>query len=384
MSSMAERAYFDYCATTPLHPQVLETVLACLKTHFGNPSSLHAEGRRAEKLLNHAREQVARSLGAAPDEIIFTSGATEANNLALQGVMARSGPEKNHLITSAIEHHATLHTAEALEREGYKLTILPVDPNGYVDPESVRDGLRPETALISIMYVNNETGALQPIDEITSIAAQHGVPLHTDAVQAVGLFPINVKASGIDLLSLSAHKIYGPKGAGVLYIRGGMELSPLLYGGSQEGGQRAGTENVAGIAGLGAAMQLVQSKRVEEAARLQKLRELLVDRINAAIPGAIVNGVPERTAPHVISVSFPRADAEMMLFRLDQEGFAASMGSACNAESVEPSHVLQAMGLPMDDIQGTLRISIGYPTTGDEIDRLIDVLPGIVEECSVG
>lgn len=380
---MPDRTYFDYCATTPVHPQVLEAMLPCLQDAYGNPSSLHAHGRAAAEILNQARQKIADAIGADPHEIIFTSGATEANNLALQGPLRAAGDEKTHLITSAIEHHAVLHTAEALTSQGYEISVVPVDHVGNVDPESVRAAIRPTTALISIMFVNNEVGSLQPVDDIARIAHANGVHFHTDAVQAVGMYPVDVHASGIDLLSLSAHKVYGPKGVGALYIRDGIDLLPILYGGPQERQLRAGTENLPGIVGLGAAMHLVRKERDQEANRLHRLRQQLINRIQSEIPNANVNGHPDRAAPHILSVSFPGADAEMMLFRLDQHGFSASMGSACNAESVEPSHVLQALGLPNGHIHGTLRFSLGYPTLSDDIDRLISILPAIAEECTV-
>jgi cysteine desulfurase len=380
---MAERSYFDYCATTPVNSSVLESMLPCLTDEFGNPSSLHQHGRAADDLLEHARQQVADVISANPDEITFTSGATEANNLALYGVLNTSSADMPHLITSAIEHHAVLHTAEMLKSQGADLTVLPADRSGLVDIEDVHKAIKSTTALISIMYVNNEIGSVQPIPQIASLARDRGVVFHTDAVQALGLFSIDVHSLGIDLLSLSAHKIYGPKGVGALFVRDGIELKPLIYGGPQEGNLRAGTENLPGIVGLGAASELVRNKRTEQAARLGALRQDFINRLKSVIPDAIINGPDEHAAPHVISTSFPGSDAEMMLFRLDQAGFAASMGSACNAEAIEPSHVLLALGLPIDHIQGTLRFSLGYPSNSGGIDRLISVLPEIVEQCQV-
>ncbi|MGD8622139.1 MAG: cysteine desulfurase family protein [Anaerolineales bacterium] len=380
---MPERTYFDYCATTPVNPAVLESMLPCLTEQFGNPSSLHYRGRAADELLEKARQQVANAIGASPNEITFTSGATEANNLALHGVLKPDGPEQNHLITSAIEHHAVLHTAEMLQSQGVDLTVLPVNQDGLVNPKDIQSALQSNTALISIMYVNNEIGSVQPIAEIASLAHEHDIIFHTDAVQALGMYSIDVHALGIDLLSLSAHKIYGPKGSGALYVRDGLVLKPLIYGGPQERELRAGTENLPGIVGLGTAIELVQNKRIEQSTRLRILRQHFVNRLQSEIPGGVINGPREHTAPHVISVSFPGSDAEMMLFRLDQAGFAASMGSACNAESIEPSHVLLALGLEPDRIQGTLRFSLGYPTDEEDIEHLMSVLPGIVEECQV-
>ena len=378
---MVDRTYLDYCATTPVAPAVLEAMLPCLQEQFGNPSSLHGSGREADALLDHARARVARGIGADSQEIVFTSGATEANNLALNGILRSGSRERKHLITSAIEHHAVLHTAEALVEQGFEWTVLPVDADGCVRPEDLRAAIRPDTALISIMYANNELGSLQPIAELAAIAAEKGVPFHTDAVQAIGYYAVDVHALGIDLLSLSAHKIYGPKGVGALYVRAGLELTPQLLGGPQEHNLRAGTQNLPGIVALGAAVQLVSEKRVAEAQRLRSLRRTFVDQVESKLSGAVVNGDPERSAPHVISISFPGADGEMMLFRLDQEGFEASMGSACNADSIEPSHVLQALGLPMDHVQGTLRFSLGYPTREKDLEKLISVLPEIVEQC---
>jgi cysteine desulfurase len=380
---MVERTYLDYCATTPVAPAVLEAMLPCLQDQFGNPSSLHSSGHEADALLARARAQVAQDIGADPEEIVFTSGATEANNLALNGILRRGSPERTHLITSAIEHHAVLHTAEALARRGFELTVLPVDTEGCVRPEDLRAAIRPHTALISIMYVNNELGSLQPIADLAAIAVEQSVPFHCDAVQAIGYYAVDVHALGIDLLSLSAHKIYGPKGVGALFVRKGIELAPQLLGGPQEHNLRAGTQNLPGIIALGAAMQLVSEKRAEEAQRLCSMRQAFIDQLKSTLPGAVVNGDPERTAPHVISVSMPGADGEMMLFRLDQEGFEASMGSACNAEAIEPSHVLLALGLPMDHIQGTLRFSMGYPTRERDLENLIAVLPEVVEQCRV-
>jgi cysteine desulfurase len=370
------RTYLDYCATTPVHPHVRAAMMAALESDFGNPSSLHWAGQKAAGLLKQAHADVASALGCAPEEIIFTSGASEADNLALFGTLRLR--KKSHLITSAIEHHAILHAAQELEREGHTVSYLPVDGRGRTDPENVRRAIRPETALISIMLVNNEVGSIQPIAEISAIAKEHDVPFHTDAVQGMGLLDVDVQTLGVDMLSLSAHKIYGPKGIGALYVRQGMELRPLIVGGSQESSRRAGTENMPGIVGLAAAIQLVREHQAEERSRMLGLREYLIDSLRAIDPSVIVNGPEDEVAPHIVSVSFPGADAEMLQIRLNNEGFAVSLGSACNSKSIEPSHVLTAMGLPREQIESTLRISFGMPTTRDEVDLFARTLTRLI------
>ena len=371
---MNSRIYLDYCATTPIHPNVRDAMMCVLDADFGNPSSLHWAGKDARELVDQAREDVARGIGCRPDEIIFTSGATEADNLALFGMLSLFPSEEAHLITSAIEHHAILHAAYRLEQEGYAVTYLPVDGRGVVDPEDVQKAIRPQTRLISIMSVNNEVGSIQPIAEIGKIAREHGVRFHTDAVQAISLFDVNVDELNVDLLSLSAHKIYGSKGVGALYVRSGIELAPMLFGGPQERSLRAGTENVPGIVGLGAAMNLVREHRAEERARLAALRKYLVDRLQALGPEVSVNGAEETAAPHIVSVSFAGVDAEMMQIRLNNEGVAVSLGSACNSKSIEPSHVLTAMHLSAEQIESTLRVSLGMPTTREEVDFLLEAI----------
>ena len=376
---MKQRVYLDYCATTPVHPEVRSAMLAALDENFGNPSSMHWAGQRAAELVQSARQEVAEGIGCEPGEIHFTSGATEADNLALLGIMNRFLPGKAHLITSAVEHHAILHTVEKLQQQGYSVTILPVDHEGMVDPVKVGKAIQPDTKLVSIMLVNNEVGTIQPVAEIARIAHRTGALMHTDAVQGMGLPGWNVDTLNVDLLSLSAHKIYGPKGIGALYVRNGTDLEPQIFGGPQEGSLRAGTENVPGIAGLGSAIKLVGSQRNAQHKRLAGLRTYLAEQLGERIPGAIVNGPAQQVAPHVLSVSFPGADGEMMLVRLNAEGIAVSLGSACTTKSIEPSHVLTAMGLPIEQVGGTLRISFGFPTSKDELDRLIEVMPNIVE-----
>jgi cysteine desulfurase len=381
---MSERVYLDYCATTPLHPQVHDKMLLALEKSFGNPSSMHWAGREAAGLLDEARQQVAESLACQPEEVIFTSGATEADNLALLGVMLNGMPEHSHLITTAVEHHAILHTARHLESKGFKVTILPVDGQGLVEPQAVREAIRPETALISVMHVNNETGAVQPVGEIGRLAREHGIWMHSDAVQSMGLLDIEVDDLHVDLLSISAHKIYGPKGCGALYVRRGTPLAPLLHGGVQEGGLRPGTENIPGIAGLGEAAALTLAKKGAERLRIAQLRDRLVEGLQERIPGLVINRPAAAWAPHVVSASFPGADAEAMLLHLTRHGVAASMGSACTAKSIEPSHVLAAMGLPAAQIQGTLRFSLGYFTTEEEIARLLSWISDIYERSLSG
>lgn len=375
---MSDRIYLDYCATTPVHSSVLNAMLRVLDADFGNPSSLHWAGKDVRDVMAQSRLDVANGLGCRPEEIVFTSGATEADNLALFGTLRLYPRNEAHLITSAIEHHAILHAARRLEQEGYGVTYLPVDEHGLVDPEDVRKALRPQTKLISIMSINNEIGSIQPLAEIGGLARAHGVRFHTDAVQAVGLFDVNVDELNTDLLSLSAHKIYGPKGIGALYVRSGTELAPMMFGGPQEHSLRAGTENVPGIVGLGAAMNLVREHRAEERVRLMMLRQYLVSRLRALGPGVIVNGGEETSAPHVVSVSFTGVDAEMMQIRLNDDGIAVSLGSACNSKSIEPSHVLTAMHLSQEQIESTLRISLGMPTTKDELDILLDAVSRIM------
>jgi cysteine desulfurase len=379
---MSSRIYLDYCATTPVHPSVRDAMLHALDTDFGNPSSMHWAGTDAKRRIDESRMDIAHGIGCRAAEIIFTSGATEADNLALFGTLHRFPSDEAHLITSAIEHHAILHAAQQLEQEGYSVTYLPVDGNSLVDPDDVRRAIRPETKLVSIMYVNNEVGSIQPIVEIGRIAQGHGVRFHTDAVQAIGTFDVDVDELNVDLLSLSGHKIYGPKGIGALYVRSGIEVAPMILGGPQERSVRAGTENVPGIVGLGAALHLVREHRMEERTRLSELRKCLIDGLRDVGPTVIVNGSEEAVAPHILSISFIGMDAEMLLIRLNAEGVAVSLGSACNSKSIEPSHVLTAMKLPQEQIESTLRISLGLPTTRDEIDRLLQaitrVLPRVV------
>jgi cysteine desulfurase len=380
---MSSRIYLDYCATTPVHFRVREKMSRALDEDFGNPSSMHWAGKDSKHLMAQARAEVADGIKCQSDEITFTSGATEADNLALFGTLHQFPPNKAHIITSSIEHHAILHAAEHLEHEGHSVTYLPVDENGLVNPEDVRDAICPETKLISIMYVNNEVGSIQPIAEIGGIARERNIRFHTDAVQAVGLFDLNVDDLNVDLLSLSAHKIYGPKGVGALYVRSGLKLSPMLVGGSQENSLRAGTENVPGIVGLGAAMGIICQHRTSERARLLGLRKYLIDGLQAIGSGVIVNGSEKEIAPHILSVSFVGADAEMMLIRLNGEGFAVSLGSACNSKSIEPSHVLTAMRLPQDRIESTLRVSLGLPTTEEELDLFLKAVARVMPRVMV-
>ncbi|MGE5072229.1 MAG: cysteine desulfurase family protein [Anaerolineae bacterium] len=376
---MSSNTYLDYCATTPVHPDVRAAMLSAMEVDFGNPSSMHWAGRRAVQLLNAARLEAALSLGCDSSEIIFTSGATEADNLALFGVLRRHAPGHAHLITTSIEHHAILHAAAQLEHEGYAVTVLPVNRQGQVDPQAVRAAIRNNTVLVSVMLVNNESGAIQPVKEIGAIAHEHGILMHTDAVQAMGLLDVDVQALNADLLSLSAHKIYGPKGIGGLYVRKSVELTPMVFGGPQERSLRAGTENVPGIVGLGAALRLTRTHKAAERERLGALRAWFIAELASRVPGVVINGPEEAVAAHVVSMSFPDSDGEMMLIRLNAEGIAVSLGSACNSKSIEPSHVLTAMGLPREHIEGSLRVSMGYPTTQADLDRFLQVIPGVVE-----
>jgi cysteine desulfurase len=379
---MDETIYLDHAATTPLDPRVLEAMLPYLTGRFGNPSSIHRLGREARQALDEARESVAEVLNASPQEIIFTSSGTEADNLAIQGVAQALSLEGrgNHIIVSAIEHHAVLHTGDYLERFGFQVTRLPVDGYGLVHPEVLEEAIRPDTLLVSIMYANNEVGTIQPIAELAEVAHRHGVYLHTDAVQAGGALSLDVEALGVDLLSLSAHKFYGPRGVGVLYVRRGVPLLPQMHGGGQERGRRASTENVAGIVGLAVALRLAQEEREAYNAHCLRLRDRLIAGLLERVPGARLNGHPTRRLPNNAHFCFEGVDGESLLVRLDREGICASGGSACTSGALEPSHVLAAMGVPPAVARGALRLTVGRQNTPEQIERVLDLLPHIIEE----
>jgi cysteine desulfurase len=359
--------YLDYAATTPTDPAVIEAMRECCATLYGNPSSLHFAGQQARRALDAARQTFAGGLGCQPQEIIFTGSGSEADNLALLGAAQARQHVGRHIITSAIEHHAVLETCACLETLGFEVAVLGVDPMGRVRPDDLRAALRPDTILVSIMHANNEIGTIQPIRELARIAHQGGALFHTDAVQTAGSIPVNVQDLGVDLLALSAHKFYGPKGVGALFVREGTPLVPLIHGGGQEGRRRAGTENVPGIVGAGRAFELALEHQEAEAARLRALRDDLWARIRAGVGEVRLNGHPEERLPNNLHVSFRDLEAEGLLLRLSLAGVAVSMGSACNAESVEPSHVMQALGLPPEWARGALRFSLGRWTTAEEV-----------------
>jgi cysteine desulfurase len=370
--------YLDHAATTPLHPEARRAMEPFHGEVYGNPSSLHAAGQAARRALDDARDGVAVALGARSEEVVFTSGGTEANNLALVGGFLAEREQRPHLVTVTTEHHAVLDTCRFLESLGAEVTVLPVDGDGMVDPEDVRRALTPRTGLVSVMHANNEIGTIAPLTEIAAITRQAGVPLHTDAVQSAGVLPAGLETLGVDLLSLSAHKFYGPKGAGALLVRRGARLRPLQQGGGQERGRRAGTENVAAIVGMARALELALVDREAEAARQSALRDRLIERIHEILPDVILNGHPTRRLPNNVNVAFPGIEAETLLLNLDLEGICASAGSACTAGSLEPSHVIRALGRPPSLVSGSIRFSLGRGTTEAEIDTVIDRLGEIV------
>ncbi len=373
--------YLDHAATTPLDPDVLEAMLPYFRRHPGNPSSIHQLGRNALQALDDAREQVALVLGCTHREVIFTGGGSESVNLALKGAAfaRRDEGRGTHLIVSAIEHHAVLHTAEYLEHFGFTVTILPVDAAGLVRPDDLRAALRPDTVLASVIYANNEIGTVQPIAELGAICREHGVLLHTDAVQAPGCLPLDVETLQVDLLSLTAHKFYGPKGVGVLYARRGTPLLPQINGGGQERRRRAGTENVPGIVGLAAALSRAEARRPAYIARMASLRDRLISGVLARIPQSWLNGDPLHRLPTNANLGFACVEGESVLLLLDQAGICASSGSACTAGALEPSHVLTALGLSADLANGSVRFSLGQSTSEAEIDYLLAVLPTMIE-----
>lgn len=378
-----QRIYLDYNATTPLRPEVREAMMPYLTEAYGNGSSIHAYGREARNAIDTAREQVAELIGAkSPSEIVFTGSGTEADNHAIKGLteLQKSRGEGNHIITSSVEHHAVLHTCQYLEQRGFEVTYLPVDRYGRIQIDQLRSAIRDTTILITIMHVNNENGTIQPIEEICQVAQEHEIPVHTDAVQSIGKLDVNVQELGVNLLALSGHKIYAPKGIGVLYIRRGTRLANLVHGGSHERNRRAGSENVPAIVGLGVASELSRKERDDYTQHLYKLTKRLRDGLDANIDRLHYNGHPEYCAPGTLNVSFESVEGESLILRLDMEGICVSTGSACTSGSMEPSHVLAALGLPPRLAQGTVRFSLGRNNTEEEIDTVITKLPNVIKQ----
>ena len=373
-----KRIYLDYAATTPTHPEVVKTMLPYFTDAFGNPSSLYSYGQESKGAMEEARVQVAELIGARDEEIIFTSGGTGADNFAIKGVAFANDNKGNHIIASSIEHHAVVETCKFLQGKGFRVMYLPVDEYGLVDPQDVKKAITNKTILISVMHANNEVGTIEPIGEIGKIAKEAGIYLHTDAVQTVGHIPADVSELGVDLLSISGHKLYGPKGVGALYIRKGTRLIPFMHGGEQERTRRAGTENVPGIVGLGQAAKIAQQEMSEEAERLSYLREKLIKGILERIDHTRLNGHPSRRLPNNVNVSIDFVEGESMLLNLDLQGICTSTGSACSSSSLEPSHVLLAMGLSHEQAHSSLRLTLGKWTTEEEIKLVLDVLPRIV------
>ena len=377
---MKNRIYLDYAATTPVDPEVLEVMTAALRENYGNASSIHTSGRTAHRAVDQARRQVAASVGASPEEIFFTSGGSESNNWALKGIAMSLREKGRHVITSAIEHHSVLHTCDWLEKQGFEISRLPVDACGRISPESVLGAIRPDTILISIMMANNEIGTLEPVTEIGQIAREKGILFHTDAVQAFGAIPIDTGKSPLDLMSLSAHKIYGPKGVGALYVRKGVRPEALVHGGAQERGRRAGTENTAGIVGFGKAAEIAAARMEADSSRIRKMRDLLIRGILTEIPGSRLNGDPVRRLPNNASFSFEDIDGEALLLRLDLIGIEGSAGSACTSGSLDPSHVLKAIGLSREQALGSLRLTLGRETGENDIQEVIRRIAPIVTD----
>ena len=369
----------DHAATTPTRPEVVEAMLPYFSERFGNPSSLYTLAREAEEAVEEARGRVAAAIGASPEEVFFTSGGTEADNWAVKGVAAASRKKGDHIVTSSIEHHAVLHTCRALEKQGYRVTYLPVDEFGRVEPERVEEAITDKTVLVSVMAANNEIGTVQPVRAIAAVAHDHGVPFHTDAVQAIGAFPVDVNEIGADLLAISAHKFGGPKGVGALYVRRKTRIGTFMDGGAQEQGRRAGTENVPGIVGLGKAIDLAVAGMARNAFRNAAMRDRLIRGILETIPDTRLNGHPVERLANNVNVAFRYVEGESILLMLDARGIAASTGSACTSASLEPSHVLTACGLPPEHAHGSLRLTLGHRNTEEDVDYVLSVLPGVIE-----
>lgn len=373
-----KRIYLDYTATTPTRPDVVKAMLPYFTDVFGNPSSIHSYGQEGKGAIEEARVKVAELIGAQDEEIVFTSGGTEADNFALKGVAYANEKKGNHIIASPIEHHAVMETCKFLEQRGFRVTFLPVDEYGLVDPDDVRRAITSETILISVMHANNEIGTIEPIAEIGKLAREAEICFHTDAVQTVGHIPVDVDEFGVDLLSLSAHKLCGPKGVGALYIRKGTKLTPFMHGGEQERRRRASTENIPGIVGMGKAVELVRQEMSEEAERLTLLRDRLIKGLMEQIDHVHLNGHPRARLPNNVNVSIDFVEGESMVLNLDLEGICASTGSACSSASLEPSHVLLATGVLPEQAHGSLRLTLGRWTIEEDIQRVLEVLPRIV------
>ncbi len=377
---MADRRiiYMDHSATTYVRPEVMEAMAPYHAENFGNPSSIYRIARASRNAVETARAQVAAAIGASPDEIYFTSGGSESDNWAIKGVAYANRKKGDHIITTKIEHHAVLHTCDYLEKQGFSVTYLPVDQYGLVSPADLETAITDKTILISVMYANNEIGTIEPVADLGEIAKKHRIPFHTDAVQAIGNVPIDVNAQNIDLLSLSAHKFYGPKGVGALYIRKGTKIDNLIHGGGQERRRRAGTENIAGIVGLGKAIEMATSDIAAHNRKICLLRDRLLNGILETIPYSHLNGHPEKRLPGNINISFEFIEGESILLWLDDAGICASTGSACTSGSLEPSHVLLATGLPVEISHGSLRLTLGDVNTDEDVDFVLEVLPGVV------
>jgi cysteine desulfurase len=373
-----EKIYLDHAATTPVAPEVLQAMLPFMSQVYGNASSLHSFGQDAKGAVEKARNQIASFINARPEEIVFTSGGTESDNFAIKGLASARRDAGNHIITSAIEHHAVIESCKYLESQGFHVTYLKVDRYGLVDPDDVKKSITGKTILISVMHANNEIGTIEPIAEIGVLARENGIPFHTDAVQTFGHIPVNVEDLNIDLLSASAHKLSGPKGVGLMYIRKGTRISPLLHGGDQERRLRASTLNVSGIVGFGTAVELARSEMAAESARQAQLRDHLIDGLLSIIESSRLNGHPVKRLPNNADISIEHMEGEALLLSLDMQGIAVSTGSACTSTSMEPSHVLSAIGLPHELAHGSLRFTLGRTTTSGEIDHVTETLPRIV------
>lgn len=375
--------YLDFNATTPVDPTVLDAMLPYFSEMFGNANSIHSAGQRSRAAVDRARESVAKLVGAKPGEIVFTSGGTESDNLAIWGSVTSSNRARRHVITTAIEHHAVLNACQALEKHDIDVTFVPVGRDGVVDPDDIRRALRPETVLVSVMHANNELGTIQPIAEIGEIAADADVYFHCDAVQSVGKIPVDVNGLGVDFLSISAHKIYGPKGMGALYVRAGTPVEPQLYGGHHERDRRPGTENVAGIAGFGQAAELASAHLADDAVRMGALRDNMEEALLGSISDIGVNGDRTKRVSNTTNVTFAAANGEALVIALDLMGIECSTGAACSSGAIEPSHVLTAIGLSMDEARSSVRFSLGRRTTAEEIDAAVNIIPEVVQRLRV-